>query len=60
MEVLYNSLKPFRAAWVLYLAGFLLLLASFPLASRAATIAGFAGVVRGLRSDLLRACCSAC
>ena len=30
----YNRLKPFRLAWMLYLAAFLLLLASFPLASR--------------------------
>jgi cytochrome c-type biogenesis protein CcsB len=47
LEVHYNSLKPYRAAWACYLVGFLLLLASFPLASRAATVAGFAGVVSG-------------
>jgi cytochrome c-type biogenesis protein CcsB len=41
-EVRYNRLKPFRLAWMLYLIGFLALLASFPLASRVATVAGFA------------------
>jgi cytochrome c-type biogenesis protein CcsB len=33
-EVHYNTLKPYRLAWLLYLPGFLLLLASFPLDSR--------------------------
>ena len=47
MEVHYNSLKPYRMAWMLYLTGFLLLLASFPLASRVVTVAGFAGVLSG-------------
>ena len=47
MEVHYNSLKPYRMAWMLYLTGFLLLLSSFPLASRAATIAGFVGIGAG-------------
>ena len=37
MEVHYNSLKPYRLAWVLYLIGFLALLSSFPLASRGFT-----------------------
>jgi cytochrome c-type biogenesis protein CcsB len=41
-EVLYNRVKPFRLAWILYLFGFLGLAASFPLASRAASRAGFA------------------
>jgi len=40
-EVLYNRVKPFRLAWILYLLGFLGLAASFPLASRAANRAGF-------------------
>jgi len=41
-EVLYNRVKPFRFAWILYLFGFLGLAASFPLGSRAITRAGFA------------------
>ncbi len=45
IEVHYNSLKPYRWAWMLYLLGFLALLSSFPLASRGFTIAGFALVV---------------
>jgi cytochrome c-type biogenesis protein CcsB len=45
IEVHYNSLKPYRDAWALYLLGFLALLSSFPLASRNLTIAGFALVV---------------
>jgi ABC-type transport system involved in cytochrome c biogenesis permease subunit len=44
-EVLYNRVKPFRLAWILYLFGFLGLVASFPLGSRAATRAGFAPVI---------------
>ncbi len=47
LEVHYNSLKPYSLAWVLYLVGFLLLLSSFPLASRALSRAGFAGVLAG-------------
>jgi ABC-type transport system involved in cytochrome c biogenesis permease subunit len=47
MEVHYNRLKPFRAAWVFYLAGFLALLASFPLASRGLSRAGFAALLAG-------------
>jgi cytochrome c-type biogenesis protein CcsB len=43
----YNTLKPFRSAWAFYLLGFLLLLASFPLASRALTLAGYAALVAG-------------
>ena len=46
-EVHYNGLKPFRTAWVLYLLGFLALLASFPLASRGLTWTGFAALVAG-------------
>ena len=46
-EVHYNHLKPFRTAWVLYLVGFLALLASFPLASRVFSWAGMALVVAG-------------
>ncbi|MGE5127158.1 MAG: cytochrome c biogenesis protein [Betaproteobacteria bacterium] len=45
LEIHYNSLKPYRLAWMLYLLGFLALLSSFPLASRGFTIAGFALVV---------------
>ena len=47
MEVHYNTLNPFRTAWVLYLAGFLVLLASFPLASRRLMRAGYAALVAG-------------
>jgi ABC-type transport system involved in cytochrome c biogenesis permease subunit len=50
-EVHYNRLKPFRTAWVLYLLGFLSLLASFPLASRAFSGAGFALVAAGFVSQ---------
>jgi len=46
-EVHYNSLKPFRTAWILYLLGFLALLASFPLASRGLSWAGMCLVVAG-------------
>jgi cytochrome c-type biogenesis protein CcsB len=42
VEVHYNQAKPFRTAWLLYLLGFLALLASFPLASRPASWAGMA------------------
>jgi ABC-type transport system involved in cytochrome c biogenesis permease subunit len=45
VEVHYNQAKPFRTAWLLYLLGFLALLASFPLASRPASWAGMALVV---------------
>jgi cytochrome c-type biogenesis protein CcsB len=45
MEVHYNSLKPYRLAWLLYLIGFLALLSSFPLASRGFTALGFAFVL---------------
>jgi cytochrome c-type biogenesis protein CcsB len=48
VEVHYNRLKPFRTAWLLYLAGFLALLASFPLASRRFSGAGLLLVVAGL------------
>jgi ABC-type transport system involved in cytochrome c biogenesis permease subunit len=47
VEVQYNRLKPFRLAWVAYLFGFLLLLASFPLAARWAERAGMALVLVG-------------
>ena len=50
-EVHYNGLKPFRTAWLLYLFGFLALLASFPLASRAFSWAGMALVVAGFLSQ---------
>ena len=46
-EVHYNRFKPFRSAWVLYLLGFLLLLASFPLQARAISWAGTAAVLAG-------------
>lgn len=39
-EVRYNRSKPFRLAWFFYLLGFLVVLASFPLASRAASLLG--------------------
>jgi cytochrome c-type biogenesis protein CcsB len=45
VEVHYNRAKPFRTAWLLYLLGFLALLASFPLASSPASWAGMALVV---------------
>ena len=47
-EVHYNRSKPFRTAWLLYLLGFLALLASFPLASRRFAWAGLALVGAGL------------
>ena len=47
IEVRYNRLKPFRLAWFLYLLGFLVVLASFPLASRTAALAGLGLVVAG-------------
>jgi ABC-type transport system involved in cytochrome c biogenesis permease subunit len=50
-EVHYNRAKPFRTAWLLYLAGFLALLASFPLASRAFSWAGMGLVVAGFLSQ---------
>jgi cytochrome c-type biogenesis protein CcsB len=46
-EVRYNQLKPFRWAWVAYLLGFLLLLTSFGLGSRTATLLGFGLVGAG-------------
>jgi cytochrome c-type biogenesis protein CcsB len=46
-EVHYNRLKPYRIAWILYLFGFLSLLASFPLRSRPFSWAGLALVVGG-------------
>jgi cytochrome c-type biogenesis protein CcsB len=46
-EVHYNRLKPFRWSWILYLAAVLLLLAGFPLRSRAAGRAGVALAVAG-------------
>ena len=47
MEVHYNRAKPFRTAWILYLLGFLALIASFPLASKSVSRAGMALVVGG-------------
>jgi cytochrome c-type biogenesis protein CcsB len=47
IEVRYNREKPFRTAWILYLAGFLSLIASFPLASKALSRAGLALVAGG-------------
>ena len=47
MEVHYNRAKPFRTAWLLYLLGFLALIASFPLASKNFARAGMALVVGG-------------
>ncbi|HET9315007.1 MAG TPA: cytochrome c biogenesis protein CcsA, partial [Vicinamibacteria bacterium] len=50
-EVGYNRLKPFRLAWMLYLFAFLLLLASFPLASRVLGWAGLGLAALGLGSN---------
>ncbi len=47
LEVHYNRSKPFRTAWLLYLLGFLALIASFPLDSKASARAGMALVVGG-------------
>jgi cytochrome c-type biogenesis protein CcsB len=46
-EVHYNRSQPFRTAWLLYLLGFLALIASFPLASRNLARGGMALVVGG-------------
>ena len=46
-EVRYNRLKPFRTAWMLYLMGGLLLLASLPLRWRVLSWSGGAAVVIG-------------
>jgi cytochrome c-type biogenesis protein CcsB len=46
-EVHYNTLKPFRLASVLYLFGFVVLLASFPLVSTRLGALGLAFVVAG-------------
>jgi len=46
-EVRYNRLKPFRLSWILYLLGFLFLIASFPLASRVVSGLGFAAILAG-------------
>ena len=46
-EVHYNRAKPFRTAWLLYLLGFLALIASFPLDSKTFARAGMALVVGG-------------
>jgi ABC-type transport system involved in cytochrome c biogenesis permease subunit len=46
-EVGYNGLKPFRTSWLFYLGALLLLLASFPLKSRAAAMGGMALLVAG-------------
>jgi ABC-type transport system involved in cytochrome c biogenesis permease subunit len=47
LEVRYNRQKPFRAAWVLYLLAFFLLLASFPLRSRVLAGVGLAATAIG-------------
>jgi cytochrome c-type biogenesis protein CcsB len=47
IEVHYNRAKPFRTAWLLYLLGFLALIASFPLASTNFSRMGLALVVGG-------------
>jgi cytochrome c-type biogenesis protein CcsB len=47
MEVNYNRAKPFRTAWILYLLGFLALIASFPLESKKFSRVGVALVVGG-------------
>jgi cytochrome c-type biogenesis protein CcsB len=47
IEVHYNRAKPFRTAWLLYLLGFLALIASFPLASNNFSRMGLALVVGG-------------
>ena len=46
-EVHYNTLKPFRLAWILYLVGFLALLASLPLVSGRLGAAGLTFVAAG-------------
>ena len=46
-EVRYNALKPFRLAWLLYLLGFLVLLAGFPLATRIVSRLGIAVLSAG-------------
>jgi cytochrome c-type biogenesis protein CcsB len=46
-EVHYNRAKPFRTAWILYLLGFLALIASFPLNSKVVSRVGMAFVVGG-------------
>ena len=47
VEVQYNRVKPFRLAWIAYLFGFLLLLASFPLGARWAGRTGLGLVLLG-------------
>jgi len=47
VEIQYNRVKPFRFAWIAYLLGFLLLLASFPLAAKWIGRAGIALVLTG-------------
>jgi cytochrome c-type biogenesis protein CcsB len=46
-EVRYNRVKPFRLAWILYLLGFLALIASFPLVSARVAGMGMAAIVAG-------------
>jgi cytochrome c-type biogenesis protein CcsB len=46
-EVLYNRLKPFRLSWMLYLAGFLSLVAGLGLRTRLAPALGLAFVLAG-------------
>ena len=47
VEIRYNRVKPFRFAWIAYLLGFLLLLASFPLTAKWVGRAGIALVLVG-------------
>jgi len=47
LEVRYNHLKPFRIAWLLYLTGFLVLLASFPLRASPLAWTGIAALIGG-------------
>lgn len=46
-EVRYNRLKPFRGAWLLFLPGFLFILASAALGSRVLRALGYAALVAG-------------
>jgi cytochrome c-type biogenesis protein CcsB len=46
-ELRYNTLKPFRLAWVAYLVAFLLMLASFPLQSRLMAWSGIGAAALG-------------
>jgi cytochrome c-type biogenesis protein CcsB len=52
LEVHYNHVKPYRLAWLLYLMGFLTLLASFPLGSRLFPMAGMGFTIGGFCAHL--------